>query len=346
MNENQPDRAHWMAGAYGLMNHWLFPGVLPERLPGAATIEEACARFNVERLLEDFALSGADWLIFTLGQNTGCYCSPNSVIEELCGPGHCPSRDLALEIAQGLHRMGKRFIAYLPCEVAANRTLHAGFAWNTVDGSDQVGFQRLYTQAVAEWAQRFGELLDGWWLDGCYTWPGFHNSYMDWDLWLGAARSGNPEAVVTFNDGAFCVGNTQPVHSSHDYLSGEAEMLVQGRVRLGRAGDPPPTHLPAGRFASGTRIQWHALLPIDCFWGHGNPPPDWLPEHRYHEIQTGSPNPPMELPVYSDLELCAFLNDCLEVGGAVTLNVGIFQEGHYGKETVNQLTRIRNKLGR
>ncbi len=76
MSETFPDRAQWMAGRYGLMNHWLFPGVLPERLPGAASIEAACERFNVGRLLEDVEASCADWLIFTLGQNTGCYCSP------------------------------------------------------------------------------------------------------------------------------------------------------------------------------------------------------------------------------------------------------------------------------
>jgi len=344
MSETYPDRAQWMTGRYGLMNHWLFPGVLPERLPGAASIEEACERFNVERLLEDFALSGADWLIFTLGQNTGRYCSQNAVIEELCGPDHCPSRDLALEIAQGLHRLGKRFVAYLPCEVAANQTLHAGFSWNTVEGSDQVGFQQLYTRAVAEWAQRFGSLLDGWWFDGCYTWPVFHNSYMDWELWLAAARAGNPQAAVAFNDGSFCVGSTQPVFAGLDYLSGEVEMLVQGRVRLGRAGDPPPTHLPVGRFVSRTRVQWHALLPVDCFWGHGNPPPTWLPEHRYHEVEAGRPNPPMELPVYTDLELGTFLKESLEAGGAVTLNVGIFQEGHYGNETVRQLQRIKRSI--
>ena len=229
--------------------------------------------------------------------------------------------------------------------------LHAGFGWNTVEGSDQVGFQQLYTRAVAEWAQRFGSLLDGWWFDGCYTWPVFHNSYLDWELWLGAARLGNPEAAVAFNDGSFCTGSIQPVYGGLDYLSGEVEMLVQGRVRLGRAGDPPPTHLPAGRFVSGTQVQWHALLPVDCFWGHGNPPPTWLPEHRYHEVadgyirEAGHPNPPMELPVYTDLELGTFLKDCLEAGGAVTLNVGIFQEGHYGIETVRQLQRM-GKLNR
>lgn len=53
------------------MNHWLLPGVLPETGACAKNLDEAVDRFNVDRLLEDFVATSADWLIFTLGQNTG-----------------------------------------------------------------------------------------------------------------------------------------------------------------------------------------------------------------------------------------------------------------------------------
>jgi hypothetical protein len=334
------DRTEWMTEGYGLMNHWLYPAVLPEKNTPARSLDEAVDQFNLDRMLADFAQSGADWLIFTLGQNTGYYISPSQVIDELAGPGHCSRRDLALEIAQGVHHLGKRFIAYLPCELAANTTLQAGFAWNTVDGTDQAEFQSRYARLVREWAERLGTLLDGWWFDGCYNWSIFHNSHMDWDLWLNAARAGNPLAAVTFNDGSFCVGNVQPIFTGHDYLAGEAEMLANGRIRLGRSGNPPPTHLPKGRFAPGTNTQWHTLLPIDCFWGHGNPPPDWLPGHPYHPVDPHKIHFTMEPPIYPDQELKAFLDACLDVGGAVTFNIGIFQEGHYGKATLEQLKRL------
>ncbi len=339
------DRSAWMSGRYGLMCHWLFPGVLPEKSATARSLDEAVDRFNLERLLEDIEAAGADWLIFTLGQNTGFYVSPNSVIEQLAGPGHCSRRDLALEIARGLHSMGKRFIAYLPCEVAANTSLHDGFAWNTQEGSDQAEFQRRYTRAVEEWALRFGELLDGWWFDGCYTWPIFDNRHMDWDVWYQAARAGNPGAVVTFNDGSFCVGNLQPVVPEHDYLSGEAEMLVDGKIRLGR-GLPMRSHMPEARFVPGTGCQWHALLPVDCMWMHGSPPPAHLEQHPYPTIDFSAGYGPMEPPLYSDEELGGFLENCLGVGGAVTLNVGIYQEGHLGAETVGQLKRLHRHLKR
>jgi hypothetical protein len=325
------------------MNHWLYPGVLPETGRTKGTLNEAVNAFSVERLMEAVGRSGADWLIFTLGQNTGNYVSPNEEIERLCGVGHCSRRDLALEIASGLRRMGKKFIAYLPCEVAANTTLHEGMRWNSEHGSDQHEFQQSYTRVVRVWAERFGKLLDGWWFDGCYTWPVFHNRFMEWDLWYSAARAGNPDAVVTFNDGSFCIGNTQPVRPEHDYLSGETEMLIGGRVRLGR-GVTPDTHLPEGRFVEGTKCQWHSLLPVDCMWMHGAPAPEWLPGNPFHSMPPGTQAGPMEAPVYGDDELGSFLRTCLAAGGAVTMNVGIYEEGHMGAETLAQLERLRPTL--
>ena len=340
MEQNLIDRAGWMSGQWGIMTHWLYPGVLPETGRPARSLDEAVDAFNVERLLEDFEASGAAWYLLTLGQNTGFYLSPNPVIEELAGPGHCSQRDLALEIAQGVHRLGKRFIAYLPCEVAANTRLHAGFAWNSAEGTDQAEFQRRYTRAVEAWSTRFGAALDAWWFDGCYTWPIFHSRFMDWQLWLEAARAGGIDRPAAFNDGNFCIGKLTPVFAEQDYLSGEIEMLVDGRIRLGRSPEMASAPFPEGRFVEGTGCQWHALLPVDCFWMHGTSVPQGLPGNPYHAIEPGTLAAPMEPPLYTDQDLGFFLENCLAAGGAVTFNVGIYQEGHLGQETVRQLARV------
>jgi hypothetical protein len=217
--------------------------------------------------------------------------------------------------------------------------MHAGTAWERTEGSGQTEFQDRYTSIVRAWAERFGPLLDGWWFDGCYTWPAFHHKHMIWDLWYAAARAGNPDAALTFNDGSFCVGNTQPVRPEHDYLSGETEMLVEGKARLGRE-EAVQVHMPAGRFAAGTACQWHSLLPVDCFWMHGAEAPTWLPGNPYRALPKGTRSAPMEPPLYSDAELGGYLSACLDVGGAVTFNVGIYREGYLGRETRGQITRI------
>jgi hypothetical protein len=358
--ENHTDRTAWMAGHYGIMVHWLYPVVFPEKGAPPATLDQAVDQFDLEGLMAQFAATGADWFLFTIGQNSGFYASPNAVIERLAGPGHCSRRDLVLEIATAVHRMGKRFIAYLPCEVAGNKSMHAGFAWNTQPGTDQAEFQRRYLPAVREWAERFGPLLDGWWFDGCYKWPAFDSQYMDWPAWYAATRAGNPDCAVAFNDGSLCGGYTQPVTPEQDYIAGETEALLNGRILLGRPDTPMlrkygihsqypnleavPTFLPDQRFVPGTHCQWHSLLPIDSFWGHGNVYADWLPAGIYKFMDPKLTAGPMEPPCYSDDELAGYLNHCLKAGGSVTMNMGIYLEGRLGDESVQQLARISPRI--
>ncbi len=317
-------RCDWMVeeGPYGMMVHWIAPGPAPEQGEWVQDLDRAVDAFRLERLLEQFEAGGAAWLIFTIGQNSSRYASPNAVLDELAGAGHCSKRDLVLELAQGVHRLGKRFIAYLPAEVNAPEDLHEPFGW---DPADQTTFQQRYTDFIREYSLRCGELCSGWWFDGCYTWPAFHSSLYDWPLWCGAARAGNPGSALAFNDGSFCVGITKPLTDEQDYLSGEVELLVGGKIRLGRD-ENSPLILPTRRFAEGTKCQWHALVPIDCFWGHGTPGP-------------------MEPPKYTDDDLFVLLDACRQTDAVATLNVGIYQEGHLGDATVAQLARLRKRLG-
>jgi len=265
-----------------MMVHWVAPGPPPQSGTRIKDVDAAVDRFDVGRFLDGFRQGKADWLIFTVGQNTGYYASPNSVLDRLAGPGHGARRDLVLEIAKEVKKLGSRFIAYIPCEVAGqSAAIKQAFGWNSEEGTAQEVFQQRYTEFIAEYSLRLGNLLDGWWFDGAYTWKVFHNSLIKPDLYLAAARAGNPNAIVAFNDASFCCGLSQPVVPGQDYLAGETEFLIHGKVRYGRGTDlltpldhvpqPPPTCL------------WHCLVPIDCMWGHGGGFSDWQ-------------NPPFEMP--------------------------------------------------
>jgi len=229
-------RAAWMhTGAYGLMVHWLMPGIAPETEPGLSDFDSAVERFDRERFLADFAVTGADWLILTLGQNTGTYISPNATLERLAGPGYCAQRDLAREIAQGVVGLGKRFIAYLPSEVSHQSVaVQEAFGWRA-DDPTQALFQQRYCAFVRDYSLAFGPLLSGWWFDGCFLPLSlFPPRLFDWPTWAGAARAGNPDAALAFNDGSLCVGVSVPISPIQDYLAGEVEVLHAGKIRFGR----------------------------------------------------------------------------------------------------------------
>ncbi len=328
-------RAEWMAsGSYGVMTHYLIS-------PQGATPEEKTAAFNrtvdafdVEFFLKQFADSRADWLIFTIGQNTGYYSSPNAYLDRVL-PGHTSRRDLIQELAQRVHKLGKRFIAYLPAEVAGQaEEVKAAFGWDTPDHRE---FLRRYLEFVREYSKSLGRVCDGWWFDGCYD-P-IHKGRWNWQDWCDAARAGNPDAAIAFNDGSFCIGREKPVSPLQDYHAGEVHMLEDGKIRfdfmspakdvykneqgfLRVRGKEPVFYLPTSQYVEG--VQWHALVPIDSSFMA-----PVIPDQHYE-----------------DGDLLRFLTACKNVRGGVTLNVPIDTAlGHIPSATAAQLARLGEALG-
>ncbi len=332
-----PPRAGWMAGRAGLMVHWIAPGPKALHGPRLTDLNAAVDRFDIERFMEGFLDTGASWLIFTVGQNTGCYASPNSILDRKL-PGRTPRRDLVLEIAGAVKKAGKSFIAYLPCEVRGqSEEIHRGFDWEVKDQSPQYAFQDAYLPFVEEYSLKFGKLCDGWWFDGCYPWDAFPNHLMQWDRWYSAARAGNPDSAISFNDGCFCVGNDAPVHNGQDFLSGEVEVLREGAVRVGREIDAP-LYNPQWQYAPGTNCLLHALVPTDCLWWHGFEDPSWVAGHRFRALEQSSAGE-FETPAYRDDELQTTLTSIHNKNGAVTFNIAVSQEGFLNPKSVAQLNR-------
>jgi hypothetical protein len=269
--------------------------------------------------MDQFDAIGADWLIFTIGQNEGYYCSPNRFLDDVL-PGRTSLRNLPVEIAQQIKSRHKRFIAYLSVEVAGQEPeVKQAFGWQDGDPTQCV-FQLNYQRFIEDFATALDRLVDGWWFDGCYPWPVFPNSNFDFAAYIRAARAGNPEAICAFNDGAFCVGGIAPVTKLEDYHAGEAHMLVEGDIGLGWWKGHPRPYMPTSRFVDG--VQWHCLLPVDStFCG-----PELPDQH------------------YSDEVLHNLITRINEVDGAITLNLPIGEDGLIPRQTVEQMQRVSSRL--
>ncbi len=313
----QRNRAQWMAnGLYGIMVHYLLHPNGESDAQRTQELNRIIDAFDLDAFVQQFRESGADWLIFTIGQNTGYYNSPNATLDRVL-PGRTPRRDLVLEIARRVKRMGKRFIAYLPAEVwGQSPDVQRAFQWND---ADQRLFLSTYLAFVRDYSRQYGRFCDGWWFDGCYE-P-IHRGRWNWAEWAAAARTGNPYSAVAFNDGAFCVGLLKPVSPEQDYHAGEVHLLEDGKIRIDplnageltidaqgrvrRAGQEPKFYMPDSQFIDG--VQWHALVPVDSsFLG------DAIPLERLS---------------YSPEYLATFIRDCKKVNGAVTINLPIGLDG-------------------
>lgn len=313
-------RALWLKGSWGLMVHWIAPGPAPRAGEYQANVNKAVNSFNIPRLVDQIAQTKASWLIFTVGQNTGYYASPNQYLDSLAGPGHTSERDLVLELAKALAKIGVRFIAYLPGEIKAVTSLHQAFGWNQ---DDQREFQRKYTTFIREYSERYGSLCSGWWIDGCYNWRAFPNSARDWPLWTSALRAGNPQAALAFNDGCFLIKHPFPLTPDQDFLSGEADGLDptgplakdKGRLELIRL---------TAEYLDRLSCVGHVLAPIDDNgrWGHRGP---------------GEIGPPL----YSRDQLELTISSYSRLGIGLTMNVGIYQEGAIGDDTLKLLSQLR-----
>jgi len=327
--DGSPNRAVWMArGTFGVMTHYLIQpkGATPQEK--TADLNRTVDNFDVDRYVRQIEETGADWVIFTLGQTTGYLCSPNEYLDSRA-PGLTPRRDIVMEIAQRLGAAGKRLILYIPSEQNADPVIKAALA------ADTEGFAGRYFEFLRTYSVKLGKLLNGWWFDSCGPHP---DEY--WQQWMAALRAGNPDSVVAFSGAEFCCGGpVNPVCKLEDYHAGEIHLLEDGKIRrdflppggdiivtaerkLRLRGQGARTYMPDGPFLDG--VQWHCLLPLDL---------------------TFNPAVPNQFCHYTDKELLQFVQEVKHVGGAITINVPIeVESGHIPEDSHATLVRLGRNL--
>lgn len=308
-----------MSGRWGIMLHWIAPGPAASSGRYRSDLNDAVDHFDLDRLVNQISGTKASWVIFTIGQNSGFYASPNRYLESIAGPGRTPTRDLIFELARALRSKNISMIAYAPGEIKAVNALHGPFGWNP---DNQDIFQRRYTEFLREYAERYGSNCAGWWIDGCYNWRDFPNSSRDWALWCNALRAGNTNTSLSFNDGCFLVNHPYRLTDQQDFLSGEADGFSLAGPLIKKGGTTQPFALTKDYLQS-LFCQAHVVAPIDNRgdWGYGGP---------------GEMGPPL----YTTEDLSNVISRYRELGVALTFNVGIYQEGFLGDRTVELLQRL------
>ena len=338
-------RAHWMSGKYGVMVHWLYADPV--------NVDEVTDAFDLEGFMSDFDRTGAEWLIFPIGQNRGAYAAPSETLRRLAGDKvGLPRRDLVGEIAKAVHGRGKRFIAYLPTEVRGN-PVRKLLKWDEQDPR-RTEFQKVWTDVIREWSVRYGVLIDGWWLDGYYGKGDFHDAWpepLDEALWADALRAGNPRAAVAVNSGILEVKHEPEWHIARltpraktlpDYLAGELNYIKDGKCYISPWEDT--YWMPESAFAKGTKVLNHVLFAIDGAWGmywpwaKGMKPPfletrlEMTDASALQAMESSGETPE---PVFSRECLQRFVRDFTAIGGAVTINLGIDRKGRMNPKSLS-----------
>lgn len=235
-----------LAGKLGVFSHYL---------PATADIKRI-GEFDVERLADQLAEIGADYYGLTLGQYRNAYCTPSAAYDRAGGykPGdRCATRDIPMELSDALAKRGIKLMLYLPSEPSGyDRAAVEGFGFNWEGHGGDRAFTEAgvngWAQAIAEWSRRYGTRVFAWWFDGAYPNLGFCDRYAK--VYAAAAREGNPDVLLTFNDGLRAV----PWTAYSDYTAGEVNV--------------PFDEVCDGPFVKGKR--WHVLTFVGPCWNrHG-----------------------------------------------------------------------------
>jgi hypothetical protein len=297
-------RAAWMAAAkYGVFIHFL---------GGGPKWSQRVEAFDVEAFAAEMERAGAAYVFISLGQNSGYYCSPNSVYEKYVGCGaaeRCSRRDLPMDLAGALSKRKIRLLLYLPSR-SPQRDPQAMKGLSDVDQMQPAPqeFTRKWSEVIRQWSERYGDRISGWWFDGAYNPAGWEdlNQPCNWKTWADACRAGNPQSILAFNPGTKLTRAFHAMTDQEDYTAGEQNQLKA---------TPQKNPSPKG-------VQWHVLTYLGSGWGKANP---------------ASPTR------FSDKEIIEYIRTVNQQGGAVTLDVahacGKVNPGH-----LKQLIAIKRAI--
>ena len=306
------DKAAWLKQAkWGIMVHYLADWrVRTDSLKmSSEKWNELIDHFNVDSLAGQVKSTGAGYLIFTIGQNSGYYDSPNKTYEKLTGiTNKISKRDLISDLSDALKKRGLKLIVYLPSGAPNGDSIAKKKLEWTNGPYPNKEFQQKWEAIIREWALRWKNKIDGWWFDGCY-WPNImyrNETPPDFKSFADAARAGNSNAIVAFNPGV--VHRILSLTPYEDYTAGENDKPDLISIRRGYDGK-----------VDGKQI--HALSYLGRTWGMGDP--RFTPE-----------------------EIIEYSKSIIQESGAITWDTPVQITGLISASFLQQLTTLGNSINK
>ena len=268
--------------------------------------------FDVKRFADQIQQTGASYLIFTLGQNSGYYCSPNATYEKYAGyetGERCSKRDLPMEIAKALAERGIRLMLYLPSRSPqADKQAMTGLHDVHEQQPAPQQFTQRWSEVIREWSLRYGDKVSGWWFDGSYNtagWDDLSKPY-NWSTWATACRAGNPQSILAFNPGTRLDKAFTALTDQQDYTAGEQNTF-----------EVTPTTHPCP-----TAIQWQILSFLGTHWAA----PDG--------------------PTNSNEYMIDYIRKVNNLGGVVSIDVNVSPDGSIYQPHLKQLIAIGKAINK
>ena len=287
-------------GNFGIFNHYLY---------GDENWVKTTNSLDVERIARNVAKIGASRYCITLMQCRKYMLAPNSVFDEIAGtePGEaCAVRDIPLELGRALEKYGIDLYLYYTGD-GPYLDPEIGPKFGITEPRHVTReFVDKWAAVLREYSTRYGGLVKGWWIDGCYDGIGYTDDLME-PLYA-ACKAGNPEAIVAMNNGVFEMPRKH--FSREEYTAGEFNDF---------------TAVPKSGIIDGARAQILAPLGISLDGSEWN---SW-----------GKPG------LKRDAEyLCGYIKKLKKAGCALTVDIIIYPDGTFDASQFNELCKVSEML--
>lgn len=312
---------------WGIFNHFLYKGESSQEWIKITN------NLDTDKIAKNLHEIGVGYYFITVMQGSKFMLAPNAVYDKITGykPGEaCAERDVIADLITSLDKYGIDLYLYYTGD-GPHLDAQAGTAlgFYDVDGMWYLGddgdyhlkpadkramadesFVTNWAAVLEEYAVRYKDKVKGWWIDGCYDYSAYTDELMD--IYKRAAKKGNPDALITFNNGT----RTPLIKwGPSDYTAGEYNNFSLE---------------PKERFSDG--IQTHLLIPIGID-----------PQNSSQTLEDGVHKESIQAQwccrglFKTKEEIAEYVKKINSAGGVVTLDIFIDKDGSFDSEQIEAL---------
>ena len=168
-------------------------------------------------------------------------------------------------------------------------------------------FSRIMTEVVTEFGEHYKEKVAGYWFDCCYQAKEKYPGF-SFQEFFKTCKAGNPNRIVALNSWIY-----PNVSEWQEYWAGETANPV-GLPLKGTTQEHGP----------GAGLRYHTLLIMEPYWVQ-------------QKVE-------MPRPQFTAQKLGDYIAQCKANGGAVTINLGIYQDGTVDPNAVDVLKEVRKRV--
>ncbi len=188
-----------------------------------------------------------------------------------------------------------------------NGPLAFKFPKNKTTPEQNQAFIANYTDILTEMGKRYQDKIVGYWFDSWYRiFEGFPE--VPFEDFYKVTKVGNKDRIICLNPWIY-----PDVTPWQDYWSGEVQDPI-GLPENGYMNNGPSPHLP-----------YQALLTME--------------KHLWVQQE-----PVISDPKFTSEQLSSYIKECMENGGAVTINLAIYQDGTVGEKALQVMKGVKENI--